>query len=110
MQVVGERDGAVEGEAGPRADGEVPGRGGVAHEHDVPVVPGLADDARELHPHGCAAQVVGVGNEGLAAQWAAKMRSQAATISSLVIVAKPKASQVSGRHSTMNVAVSASNW
>ena len=67
VEVGGERDGAVEGEAGAGADGEVGGGGGVAHEDDVLVGPVLAEDAGEVDP-GRAADVAGVGDEGVAAE------------------------------------------
>ena len=67
VEVGGERDGAVEGEAGAGADGEMGGGGGVAHEDDVLVGPVLAEDAGEVDP-GRAADVPGVGDEGVAAE------------------------------------------
>ena len=67
VQVGGERDGAVEGEAGAGADGEMRGGGGVAHQDDVLVGPLLAEDAGEVDP-GRAADVPGVGDEGVAAE------------------------------------------
>ena len=67
VEVGGERDGAVEGEAGAGADGEMRGGGGVAHQHDVAVGPLLAEHAGEVDP-GRAADVPGVGDEGVAAE------------------------------------------
>ena len=43
-------------------------------------------------------------------RWAAKTRSHVAIVSSLDMSSKPHASQVCWVHSTMAVAVSASNW
>ena len=67
VQVAGERDGAVEREAGAGADGEMRGGGGVAHQDDVAVGPLLAEHAGEVDP-GRAADVAGVGDEGVAAE------------------------------------------
>ena len=43
-------------------------------------------------------------------RWRAKTRSQVAMVSSLLIASKPHASHVCWVHSTITVAVSASNW
>lgn len=43
-------------------------------------------------------------------KWRSKMRRQVSTVSSLLMSAKPSASQTSGVVSTMNVAVVSSNW
>ena len=47
---------------------------------------------------------------GCPPRWAAKIRSQVAADSAWLIASKPNASQVAGEHSTMKVAVRASNW
>ena len=67
VQVVGERDGAVERQPRARADREMRGRRGVAHQHDVAVGPVLAEHARKVDP-GRAADVVGVRDQAVAAE------------------------------------------
>ena len=46
----------------------------------------------------------------LPSRYLAKMRSQVAMVSSWLMRSKPNLRQVASEHSTMNVAVSASNW
>ncbi len=67
VQVVGERNGAFHGQLGARADGEMGRRRSVAHEHDVLVIPFLAQHAREAEP-GRAAQMAGVRHEPVATE------------------------------------------
>ncbi len=70
----------------------------VAHQHDVLVVPPLAEHAREVEPRR-AAQVLGVRHQGMAAEMVARRsRSQVAMLSSWLISPKPKASNVFWSH------------
>jgi hypothetical protein len=68
VQVVGQRDGAVDGEPGARSDGEMPVAAASPIEDDVLVVPLLADHAgnciQTAEPRRCAA----IGHEVVPAQ------------------------------------------
>ena len=57
-------------------------------------------------PRRCRALVI----RRLPSRYLAKMRSQVAMVSSWLMRSKPNLRQVASEHSTMNVAVSASNW
>ena len=68
VQIVGQSDCAVECEPGAGADRKMRGGGCVAHEHDIAVVPALADHPREIHPDRGATQMVGVRHQLVAAK------------------------------------------
>ena len=108
LHVVRERDGTLHRELGARPD-EVRRRRRVAEQDDVLMAPALAENPLKLShadPRRWRALVI----RRWPPRFLAKIRSQAATVCSVSIRSKPHCRQVWSEHSTMNVAVSASNW
>ena len=62
-----ERDRILHGELGARADAEMRGMRRIADQHEIPVMPALAQHAVEIEP-GRAAQVAGIAHQPMAAK------------------------------------------
>ena len=68
VQVIRQRDGAVQGQPRAGPDREMPRRRRIAHQHHVLMIPAVADDAGKVHPDGRAAQMRRVRHQRVPAQ------------------------------------------
>ncbi len=109
VEIIRHGDRAFHGKLGARADGEMRRSRGIAHQHDVAMRPFLAQHAGKIQP--CrAAQVRRIRHQAMAAEiFGEDALAGAAIVRPGSSLPKPNFSQVASEHSTMKVAVSASN-
>jgi hypothetical protein len=109
IRILGPRNRVVKGQPRPRPDSEIPRRRRIPNQHNVFMLPCCVDHPRELHIPRRAAQMRRIRYKIMPPRWWVPNARQASTASSLDSASNPSMPQVSGRVSTMKVAVLL-NW